>query len=95
MDNCLLNQYIEQIEKFRSSDNSEFSHLSKKIYLDHAANGIYMNSLIKDYHDQLTKRNKHDQDLLSTFFSNPHSHNLSGKNLNNFLSIFLYEYNFL
>ncbi len=81
MEECFLDQYIEQIEKLRSPDNPEFSHLSNKIYLDHAANGIYMNSLIKDYYKKLTRQNSNDQDLGSTFFSNPHSHNLSGKKI--------------
>jgi len=83
MHDCFLNQYVEKIQNLRSNNSAEFSHLFNKVYLDHAANAIYMNSLIKDYHDKLTNQNLHEKDLVSSFFSNPHSHNLSGnKNYN-------------
>jgi molybdenum cofactor sulfurtransferase len=57
------NAYMELVENARSSNTNEFQQLNKYIYLDHAASGIYMNSLIEDYHKA----------LVSNQFGNPHS----------------------
>ena len=71
-----LTKYKTKIEQARlkKDSSSEFYHLSDQICLDHAANGVYMQSLIKEYHDKLTGLNESHVNL----FSNPHSNNQSG-----------------
>jgi hypothetical protein len=89
------NRYVSQIEELRSSTSlgNEFGHISDKVYLDYAANPIYMTSLIKDYHDKLTMPSNQSQtdQYLNSFFTNPHSHNLSGLFFNR---EYIFEINF-
>ena len=67
-------EYREIIENLRRN-GVEFGHLATQIYLDHAANGIYMTSLIREYALKLApEANSSTWSLLS----NPHSHSQSG-----------------
>jgi molybdenum cofactor sulfurtransferase len=74
-----LDAYKKQIDNLRNlkenESESEFEHLRNEIYLDHAANAIYMQSLIKDYYHKLAKSNYSSMNFL---FSNPHSKHQSG-----------------
>ena len=69
-------QFKIKIEELRST---EFAHLNQKIYLDHAANTIYMKSLIHDYYLKLTDS--------TSLFSNPHSHSESGIYTHNYVNL--------
>lgn len=72
-----VKKYRDQMESFRSPkhESYEFSHLSNQIYLDHAANAIYMSSLIKSYQNRLLDSDSNEWCL----FSNPHSRSQSGE----------------
>lgn len=72
LDSDLEKQYRNQIESMRSMNHSEFFHLSDQVYFNHAANTIYLSSLIKAYHDKLTANSNW------SLFSNPHSQSQSG-----------------
>ena len=65
--------FEESIEKMRQV-GGEFGHLGEQVFLDHAANGIYMSSLIKDFNETCTSSNTKSN---VSFFSNPHSHSQS------------------
>lgn len=88
-----LTNYTSRIESLRKSTdkNSEFSHVSEQIFLDHAANGIYMSSLVKDYYNKLTNTTEQDNQngLQETWslFSNPHSHSQSGLYTNMYIEL--------
>jgi molybdenum cofactor sulfurtransferase len=71
--NNFLEKYKTKIEELRLSTN-EFAHLGSEIYLDHAANTIYMSSLINDFKEKLTNETNSSNWSL---FSNPHSHSQS------------------
>lgn len=76
-----LKKYRDRVELMRTptnlrkpldeneSNKFEFAHLADQIYLDHAANTIYMSSLIKAYQEK----------LVASLFSNPHSQSQSGQ----------------
>ena len=68
--------YKSKIEKLRANDEDEFGHLNGKIFLDHAANTIYMKSVIQDYSKKLTQN----------LFTNPHSNSESGIYTQNFVN---------
>lgn len=70
--------FKNKIEDLRINENSdEFDNLKNVTYLDHAANALYMKSLIHDYYCQLTSSNGHSR-LTTSLFSNPHSQSESG-----------------
>lgn len=64
-----LKKYRDRVESMRTPNKFEFAHLADQIYLDHAANTIYMSSLIKSYQERLA----------ASLFSNPHSQSQSGQ----------------
>lgn len=66
-----MNDFKTKIEELRGT---EFTHLNGKTFLDHAANTIYMKSVIHDYYLKLTEH---------SLFSNPHSNSESGIYTNN------------
>jgi selenocysteine lyase/cysteine desulfurase len=72
-----VEKYTAQMEGLRSADSSEFAHLSDQIYLDHAANAVYMASAVEAFTRKLTSK------TVSTagwsLFSNPHSHSQSAQ----------------
>lgn len=72
--NNYLNIYQENIKTLRlnKDNNGEFAHLSDQVYLDFAANSIYMASLVQEYTNKLIKNEP------ISLFSNPHSHSQSG-----------------
>ena len=78
--------YVDLIEKFRQK-NGEFDHLGDEVFLDHAANGIYMSSLIKDFYEKCTSSENNGKLSTSTFFTNPHSHNQSGSYTKLFIDV--------
>ena len=47
-----------ELERLKKDLSSEFYHLSDQICLDHAANGVYMQSLIKEYYEKLCGLNE-------------------------------------
>lgn len=70
-----MNDFKSLIEKLRTNDE-EFGHLNGKVFLDHAANTIYMKSVIHEYSKKLTEN----------LFSNPHSNSESGIYTQNFVN---------
>lgn len=74
--------YKETITNMRRS--SEFSHLSNQTYLDMAANGVYMTSLIQEYSNKLAPIQPQSS---CSLFSNPHSHSSSGSYTNMFIEL--------
>lgn len=85
-ENYDLKNYRDRIELMRSPEPQanrttrdvpfEFPHLGNQIYLDHAANTIYMSSLIRSYHERLVS---HTNAATWSLFSNPHSQSQSGQ----------------
>ena len=93
-----MDGYKETIEKYRDAASDEFSHLKGGlVYLDHAANGLYMNSLIYDYYSKLTgglNQSAVDSSSLTrgfnlslALFSNPHSQSESGLYTNKLVNL--------
>jgi molybdenum cofactor sulfurtransferase len=76
------NSYKETIETLRNS--SEFTHLTNEVYLDYAANGVYMTSLVKEYALKLAPQTPQTS---CSLFSNPHSHSQSGSYTNMFIEL--------
>ena len=78
--------YKDTIEYLRNSQesNSEFAHLKDEVFLDHAANGIYTTSLIREYALKLAPSQIHSSHSL---FSNPHSHSQSGLYTNMYVEL--------
>jgi len=77
------NNYKETIETLRNSP--EFTHLTNEVYLDYAANGVYMTSLVKEYALKLAPPTP--QTSSCSLFSNPHSHSQSGSYTNMFIEL--------
>ena len=74
----LVENFASQMESLRQN-SAEFSHLGDQVYLDHAANAIYMSSLVTEFGARLTARD--------SLFSNPHSHSQSAQYTHQLISV--------